>query len=106
MSARYFALSKHLGHLICRVLGVSSDAYDQFFGEPEAVFAFTHYPPLHEVMGPEAAAKLKQNFVTGMGAHRDGAPFVTLLIQDEGGLEVLNHAGEWIEVRTSQWRLV
>lgn len=98
---RYFPLARELGHLITQLLGVPPERYDRYFAEtdPDFIAAMNHslaaeeYPEADRRMMAEALAKN----APGTGAHIDGAPFVSLLIFDQPGLEVMNFDGDWVD---------
>jgi isopenicillin N synthase-like dioxygenase len=108
LHARYFALSRELGHVMCEALGIDAAVYDSFFDleNPDMLAALNHNFPLAE-MPPEVQAEVRASFEgggedgggLGFGAHVDGAPFVTLLIADSPGLQALALDGKtWLDV--------
>jgi isopenicillin N synthase-like dioxygenase len=55
------------------------------------------YPPYSSIP-PERRQEVERGFVRGLNAHRDFHTWLSILIQDESGLEVLSHDGKWIDV--------
>ncbi|KAI9013535.1 hypothetical protein DFJ74DRAFT_682397 [Hyaloraphidium curvatum] len=97
------ALGRRLCRLICRMLGAPESYATRYFEDVEdptdlARFCtLNHYPPIQEI--PEERRKeLEEGYVRGIQAHRDDFNAVTMLIQDETGLEVLSHDGVWVDV--------
>lgn len=56
-----------------------------------------YYPP-YQAIPAERRQEIERGFVRGLNAHRDDQSLFTLLIQDEPGLEVLSHDGNWVDV--------
>jgi len=108
LHARYLKLSRQLGHLICELLRVDPAVYDGYFDPktPSVLAAVNRYTPAARVADADARMQIQESFAdnsmggAGMGAHRDGAPFVTLLIGDRPGLQVLDPHDNltWIDV--------
>eukprot|EP00947_MAST-08B_sp_MAST-8B-sp1_P003016 g3016.t1 len=106
LHARYLKLAHELGELICELLGVERRLYDQYFlpadpaDPPHFIAAMNHSVRLAEWPPEDIPAMREQLKSTrGAGAHVDGAPFVTLLVADQPGLEVLSKDGrEWVDV--------
>jgi isopenicillin N synthase-like dioxygenase len=72
---------------LARALGLSRDAFDQFFQRPTTFLRLLHYPP-------QAANAPEDAF--GSAPHTDYG-FITILAQDGvGGLEVRTSGGDWI----------
>lgn len=94
---RYLPVSRELGHLICELLEVDRDRYDRYFLEkdPEYVAALNHtvaVSELDEAFQEQVAKDMLK--VSGNGAHVDGAPFISMLIADQPGLQVLRLDGK------------
>jgi isopenicillin N synthase-like dioxygenase len=106
LHSRYFELSREIGHVLCEALHIDSSAYEAFFdgNNPDALAAINHNFPLAGIANGVVRKQVAAAFQTGngeqgMGAHVDGAPFVTLLIADSPGLQVLAMDGEtWLNV--------
>jgi isopenicillin N synthase-like dioxygenase len=80
------ALGRALLHGFALALGEPADAFDRFVTKPPSQLRLIHYP-----YDPAAVDAV------GIGAHTDYECF-TLLLPTAPGLEVLNGAGEWIDV--------
>lgn len=80
------ALGRTLLHGFARALGERADVFDAYVTKPPSQLRLIHYP--HD---PDAVD------ATGIGAHTDYECF-TILKPTAPGLEVLNGAGEWIDV--------
>jgi isopenicillin N synthase-like dioxygenase len=96
LTAYYKSLCK-LGTLISRGFDLALDLPENFFAghlrRPTAILRVLHYPPNERIATRGAAA----NRDGGAGAHIDNG-YLTILAQDnEGGLQVQNTAGRWIE---------
>ncbi|KAJ3328076.1 hypothetical protein HDU93_001676, partial [Gonapodya sp. JEL0774] len=66
---------------------------DLFVRNPPFLFAkLAYYPALTET----DEKKQEDAFVQGIGPHRDAGSWLTLLVQDEPGLEVQRHDGTWL----------
>jgi isopenicillin N synthase-like dioxygenase len=91
----YYKSLCELGTLISRGFALALDLPEDFFARrlkgPTANLRIIHYPTNRQ-LAPQAAA---QN--SGCGAHTDNG-YLTILAQDnEGGLQVRNPAGRWID---------
>ncbi|EKM53003.1 uncharacterized protein PHACADRAFT_210755 [Phanerochaete carnosa HHB-10118-sp] len=92
---RYIALNLSLNKHICTLLDIPESAISDYYTEePNGTAAIWRYLPLT----PERRATAKNGFVNGMHEHRDPSTMITCLIQSRPGLQVQNHAGEWIDV--------
>ncbi|KAI0635109.1 Clavaminate synthase-like protein [Trametes polyzona] len=93
--SRYHALNLALNDQISHLLGIPTSVMNSYFPEKtEFNSAIWHYFPVT----PEILAAAQNGFAQGMHEHRDPSTFLTCLIQSRPGLEVQNHAGEWIGV--------
>lgn len=98
---RYYPVCRELGHLICELLEVDHERYDRYFldKDPDYIAALNHTvapSELNEAFREKVAQDMMS--VSGNGAHVDGAPFITMLIADEPGLQVLNLDGKtWVD---------
>ncbi|KUI33520.1 2OG-Fe(II) oxygenase [Mycobacterium sp. IS-1496] len=81
-----FALSRRLLRAFALALGEPGDRFDRYVTAPPSQLRLIHYP-----YDPMAADR------PGIGAHTDYECF-TLLRPTAPGLEVLNAAGDWIDV--------
>ncbi|SDS51887.1 Isopenicillin N synthase [Halopseudomonas xinjiangensis] len=80
------ALSQQLFRGFALALGLPEDAFTKHVTTPPSQLRLIHYP-----FNPDAADR------PGIGAHTDYECF-TILLPTAPGLEVLNGAGEWIDV--------
>ena len=105
---RYYKLSREISYLICEILNVDRNIYDNYF-DPENPFfgtAINYYIPVSKIKDKKIQHEVAESYKDvpggeggGMGAHRDGAPFITLLCCDNDGLQVLNpNTSKWINV--------
>lgn len=81
-----FALSRHILRAFAVALGEPADRFDRHVSAPPSQLRLIHYP-----FDADAADR------PGIGAHTDYECF-TLLRPTAPGLEVLNAAGDWIDV--------
>ncbi|KAL7284226.1 hypothetical protein ACG7TL_001508 [Trametes sanguinea] len=92
---RYYGLNIALNQHICKLLDIPQELLDAYYPDkPEFNSAIWHYLPVTE----EIRESARNGFAQGMHEHRDPSTFVTCLIQSREGLQVQNHAGEWIDV--------
>ncbi|KAI9021127.1 hypothetical protein DFJ74DRAFT_607072 [Hyaloraphidium curvatum] len=99
------ALGRSLGKLICRMLGVEESYFTRYFDEvdktdPTGTYflsTLNFYPPYTSIP-EERRQEVEEGYVRGTNAHRDDQSWITMLIQDEAGLEVLSHDGVWVDV--------
>jgi isopenicillin N synthase-like dioxygenase len=96
LTAYYKSLCK-LGTLISRGFDLALDLPENFFAghlrRPTAILRILHYPPSERIATRAAAA----NRDGGAGAHTDNGYLTILAQDDEGGLQVQNTAGRWID---------
>ena len=88
----YFEAIIRLSHTLCRAFAIALDQPDDFFESKTrrtmSQMRLIHYPPQE---GPLDEDKI------GIGAHADYEIFTVLLQTEQGGLQVGNTAGDWIE---------
>ena len=80
------ALSHRFVRLVAEALGLPPTAFDPLFqGNPQHRVKVVRYPP-------------STTSDQGVGPHKDSSGWWTFLLQadDQEGLQVLNHGGEWI----------
>lgn len=79
------AMSADLIHLISESLNLPPDSLDSFIGQMHRL-KIVKYPP--------ATPENDQ----GVGPHKDSSGLLTFVLQDNvGGLQVLDHDGEWVD---------
>ena len=79
-------LSYRFVHLVAEALGLAPSAFDSLFkNNPQHRIKVVRYPP-------------STTSDQGVGPHKDSSGWWTFLLQadDQAGLQVLNHSGEWI----------
>ncbi|EKM53030.1 uncharacterized protein PHACADRAFT_210773 [Phanerochaete carnosa HHB-10118-sp] len=92
---RYISLNLKLNKHICTLLDIPEAVLDEYYTDfVDFTSVIWHYLPLT----PEMQATAKNGFVKGMHEHRDPSTLYNCLIQSRPGLQVQNHAGEWIDV--------
>lgn len=92
---RYILLNLKLNKHICNLLDIPEVVLDEFYTDSvDFTSVLWHYPPLT----PEMRATAKNGFVEGMHEHQDPSMLYNCLIQSRPGMQVQNHAGEWIDV--------
>lgn len=92
-------LEKRLGHLICEMLDVAPAKYEHYFERGDYIASMNHMHAATEFTDEEQTQILRDQQGKGGGAHVDGAPFVTLLIADQPGLEVFSPGlKKWVDV--------
>ena len=84
--AAAFAVGRRLLGGFAMALGRGADSFDHLVGAPPSQLRLIHYP--HDAEALDAP---------GIGAHTDYECF-TLLLATGPGLEVMNQAGEWVDV--------
>lgn len=82
-----FALSQRLFQGFARALGLPEDRFTRHISTPPSQLRLVHYSYNPQI----------QSDTPGIGAHTDYECF-TILLPTAPGLEVLNGAGEWIDV--------
>jgi isopenicillin N synthase-like dioxygenase len=91
----YYTAALELGKALIRGfalgLGIEEDAFSRHVTRPTTQLRLIHYPPIDSL--PER----ERTNVVGIGAHTDYECF-TILLPTRPGLQVINGAGEWIEV--------
>lgn len=85
-----------LGRMLSRGFALSLNLQEEFFAaaldQPTAILRVLHYPPLPRLPDRELLP-------FGCGAHSDYG-YLTMLAQDaQGGLQVQNRTGDWLDVR-------
>ncbi|KAM5343993.1 hypothetical protein ACJ41O_012530 [Fusarium nematophilum] len=95
---RYFecclALARALTRSFALSLDLPEDSFDSKVQYPDASFAFNYYPPIPSPSKPESPG-----LQVSIGSHTDFQLFTILWQDDAGGLQVLNHDGQWIKAQ-------
>ncbi|KAI9010250.1 hypothetical protein DFJ74DRAFT_686511 [Hyaloraphidium curvatum] len=98
------ALNRFLQRSVAEMLGLPQDSFDKYFWGPNGErLGFASVRLIHYTPYDEAAEERQKRMVRSddgkplsLPAHRDSTASFTLLINDDDGLEVLNHSGRWI----------
>ncbi|EKM53038.1 uncharacterized protein PHACADRAFT_259209 [Phanerochaete carnosa HHB-10118-sp] len=92
---RYISFNLQLNKHICTLLDIPEVVLNEYYTDSvNFTSVIWHYLPLT----PEMRATAKNGFVKGMHEHRDPSTLYNCLIQSRPGLQVQNHAGEWIDI--------
>lgn len=82
--------ARRLVRTFALALDLPEDHFDTMTSHPDAAIALNYYPPI-----PQSALEDKEEAVS-IGSHTD-LQFFTMLWQDQnGGLQVLNRDGQWL----------
>ncbi|KAI1330234.1 2OG-Fe(II) oxygenase [Xylariaceae sp. FL0255] len=76
-------------------LDLPIDFFDEKFTHPDAALALNYYPPLPNSQSPVTG----QAQEVSIGSHTDFQLFTILWQDDNGGLQVLNRQGQWINAK-------
>ncbi|KAI1132312.1 2OG-Fe(II) oxygenase [Nemania abortiva] len=98
---RYWRSCLALARALVRSFALSLDLPEDFFAEkfthPDAALALNYYPPLpvsaQQVSGGQGDAEVS------IGSHTDFQLFTILWQDSNGGLQVLNRQGQWINAK-------
>jgi isopenicillin N synthase-like dioxygenase len=86
-------LARRLVRIFALALELPEDYFDKMTSHPDAAIALNYYPTI-----PESALKKGEEAVS-IGSHTD-LQFFTMLWQDlNGGLQVLNRDGQWLNAK-------
>ncbi|KAI1162183.1 2OG-Fe(II) oxygenase [Nemania serpens] len=97
---RYWRSCLAVARALVRTFALSLDLPEDFFADkfthPDTALALNYYPPLL----PAAQASVSQGEAeVSIGSHTDFQLFTILWQDDNGGLQVLNRQGQWINAR-------
>ncbi|RYC65993.1 hypothetical protein CHU98_g261 [Xylaria longipes] len=96
---RYWRSCLAVARALVRVFALSLDLPEDFFAEkfthPDAALALNYYPPLP---APQTSAEQGEEEVS-IGSHTDFQLFTMLWQDNNGGLQVLNRQGQWINAK-------
>ncbi|KAI1503049.1 2OG-Fe(II) oxygenase [Biscogniauxia marginata] len=79
-------------------LDLPEDCFSEKFTHPDAAFALNYYPPIPSPGSSVTHDKDKETQVS-IGSHTDFQLFTILWQDSNGGLQVLNRQGQWINAR-------
>lgn len=96
------ALARVMTKAFALSLGLPEDAFDSKVQYPDASLEVNFYPPLAQGSGAPKDADTR----TSIGSHTDFLLFTMLWQDDVGGLQVLNHEGQWIAAQPIEGHLV
>ncbi|KAI3320120.1 2OG-Fe(II) oxygenase [Xylariaceae sp. AK1471] len=103
---RYWRLCLTVARALVRCFALSLDLPEDFFAEkfthPSAALALNYYPPLS---APQYSAEQRETEVS-IGSHTDFQLFTILWQDNNGGLQVLNRQGQWINAKPIPGTLV
>jgi isopenicillin N synthase-like dioxygenase len=85
------ALARALVHSFALSLDLPEDYFDAKFSHPDAALALNYYPPIPTPKSPADA-----DSTVSIGSHTDFQLFTVLWQDTNGGLQVLNRQGQWI----------
>lgn len=86
------ALARRLIRIFALALNLPEDYFDKMTSHPDAAVALNYYPSQIEL------PKIDENTVS-IGSHTDLQCFTILWQDDNGGLQVLNRDGQWINAK-------
>ncbi|KAI1265964.1 2OG-Fe(II) oxygenase [Xylariaceae sp. FL1019] len=88
-----------LARALVRCFALSLDLPENFFDDkfthPDAALALNYYPPLP----PQRLAASQEDTEVSIGSHTDFQLFTILWQDNNGGLQVLNRQGQWINAK-------
>ncbi|TFK50927.1 2OG-Fe(II) oxygenase superfamily protein [Heliocybe sulcata] len=86
------SLARRLIRIFALALDLPEDYFDKMTSHPDAAVALNYYPSQREL------PKIDENTVS-IGSHTDLQCFTMLWQDDNGGLQVLNRDGQWINAK-------
>lgn len=93
---RYWQACLGLARALVRTFALSLDldehAFDGKFSHPDAALALNYYPPIL----PSSPSSAGDGDLVSIGSHTDFQLFTVLWQDSNGGLQVLNRQGQWI----------
>ncbi|KAK8035754.1 2OG-Fe(II)oxygenase [Apiospora marii] len=99
-------LARALVRAFALALDLDEHFFDSKFTYPDAVLAMNYYPPIPKPKGDEATARPQSEQEVSIGSHTDFQLFTILWQDDNGGLQVLNRQGQWINAKPIEGTLV
>ncbi|KAK7989935.1 hypothetical protein PG989_010250 [Apiospora arundinis] len=107
----YWRACLGLARALVRAFALALDLDEHFFDEkvtyPDAVLAMNYYPPIPKPTGDDAATgRAQSEQEVSIGSHTDFQLFTILWQDDNGGLQVLNRQGQWINAKPIEGTLV
>ncbi|KAI1488481.1 2OG-Fe(II) oxygenase [Biscogniauxia mediterranea] len=80
-------------------LGLPEDYFAEKFTHPDAALALNYYPPIPPPESSSAEGGKDREAQVSIGSHTDFQLFTILWQDNNGGLQVLNRQGQWINAR-------
>lgn len=99
-------LARALTRAFALSLDLPEDAFDKKVQYPDASLEINFYPSLTRKTGNSSAARKSTSPGVSIGSHTDFLLFTMLWQDDVGGLQVLNHEGQWIAAPPREGTLV
>ncbi|KAI0100352.1 2OG-Fe(II) oxygenase [Nemania sp. FL0031] len=101
---RYWRSCLAVARALVRAFALSLDLPEDFFAEkfthPDAALALNYYPPLPVSTQQQQQTSAEQGEAeVSIGSHTDFQLFTILWQDSNGGLQVLNRQGQWINAR-------
>ncbi|XP_044715674.1 2OG-Fe(II) oxygenase superfamily domain-containing protein [Hirsutella rhossiliensis] len=105
------ALARALTRAFALSLGLYEDAFDTKVQYPDASLEVNFYPPLAQGSDSSSSNSARRepkdaDSRISIGSHTDFLFFTMLWQDDVGGLQVLNHEGQWIAAKPIEGTLV
>ncbi|KAI1356385.1 2OG-Fe(II) oxygenase [Xylaria sp. FL0043] len=98
----YWRSCLSVARALVRCFALSLDLPEDFFAEkfthPDAALALNYYPPL-PAPPPQKASAEQEEAEVSIGSHTDFQLFTMLWQDNNGGLQVLNRQGQWINAK-------
>ncbi|KAK8055043.1 hypothetical protein PG993_000270 [Apiospora rasikravindrae] len=99
-----------LARALVRAFALALDLDEHFFDSkvtyPDAVLAMNCYPPIPKPTGNDVLGRSQSEQEVSIGSHTDFQLFTILWQDDNGGLQVLNRQGQWINAKPIEGTLV
>ncbi|ORY58701.1 2OG-Fe(II) oxygenase [Pseudomassariella vexata] len=90
------ALARALVRSFALSLDLAEDFFDAKFSHPDASLSLNYYPPIPKPDSSSVAAADVAHTPVSIGSHTDFQLFTILWQDRNGGLQVLNRQGQWI----------
>ncbi|KAK8126840.1 uncharacterized protein PG998_002599 [Apiospora kogelbergensis] len=106
----YWRACLGLARALIRAFALALELDEHFFDDkvtyPDAVLAMNYYPPIPKPAGDAAVGRAQSEQEVSIGSHTDFQLFTILWQDDNGGLQVLNRQGQWINAKPIEGTLV